>query len=108
MKTPCFLRGFERGIQCYQTTHVSTYPKKATIPLNVLSYNILNLKAPLFKGVGRGIQCYQTTHVSTYPKKATIPLNVLSYNILNLKAPLFKGGWGGSNAIKQPTFPLTL
>jgi hypothetical protein len=25
--------------------------------------------------------------------------------MFNLKAPLFKGGWGGSNAIKQPTFP---
>jgi hypothetical protein len=26
--------------------------KKATIPLNVLLYNMFNLKAPLFKGVG--------------------------------------------------------
>jgi hypothetical protein len=25
--------------------------------------------------------------------------------MFNLKAPLFKGGWGGSNAIKKPTFP---
>jgi hypothetical protein len=41
-------------------------------------------------------------------KKATIPLNLLLYNMFNLKAPLFKGGWGGSYAIKQPTFPLTL
>jgi hypothetical protein len=66
------------------------------------------MKTPCFlRGLG-GIQCYQTTHVSTYPKKATIPLNVLSYNMFNLKAPLFKGGWGGSNAIKQPTFPLIL
>ena len=27
--------------------------------------------------------------------------------MFNLKAPLFKGGWGGSDAIKQPTFPRT-
>ncbi len=41
-------------------------------------------------------------------KKATTPPNVLSYIVFNLKAPLFKGGWGGSDAMKQPTFPLTL
>jgi hypothetical protein len=73
MKTPCFLRGFERGIQCYQTTHVSTYPKKATIPLNVLSYNILNLKAPLFKGVGGDPMLLNNPHFHLPYKKATIP-----------------------------------
>jgi hypothetical protein len=32
--------------------------KKATIPLNVLLYNMFNLKAPLFKGGWGGIRCY--------------------------------------------------
>jgi hypothetical protein len=82
--------------------------KKATIPLNVLLYNMFNLKAPLFKGVGGDPMLLSNPHFHLPYKKATIPLNVLLYNMFNLKAPLFKGGWGGSDGIKQLTFLLTL
>ncbi|OHY32248.1 hypothetical protein BCV64_12280 [Cylindrospermopsis raciborskii MVCC14] len=83
--------------------------KKATIPLNVLLYNMFNLKAPLFKGgVGGDPMVLNNPHFYLPYKKATIPLNVLLYNMFNLKALLFKGGWGGSDGIKQPTFLLIL
>jgi len=72
-----------------------------------LSYNMFNLKAPLFKGGWGDQMLLKNPHFHLPYKKATIPLNVFLYNMFNLKAPLFKGVGGDPMLLKNPHFQLS-
>jgi hypothetical protein len=74
--------------------------------------NLLNLTG--VKGASSHSECFANVRVRVLlnPTHLCVDrlhnVNLLLYNMFNLKAPFFKGGWGGSDAIKQPIFPLNL